>query len=56
MEIPGAVIRQRTGFGDISGYGAISGEYFSLAAGVETTPLFYFHSAAPAGANTAAVA
>lgn len=40
MEIPGAVIRQRKGFGDASGYGAISAEYFTLAAGVDTTPLF----------------
>jgi hypothetical protein len=40
MEIPGAVIRQRTDFGDVSGYGKISGEYFTLAAGVDTTPLF----------------
>ncbi len=40
MEIPGAVIRQQTGFGDSTGYGKISGEYFSLAAGVDTTPLF----------------
>jgi hypothetical protein len=40
MAIPGAVIRQRRGFGDVSGYGAISAEYFSLAAGVDTTPLF----------------
>lgn len=40
MEIPGAVIRQQTGFGDANGYGTISGEYFSLAAGVDTTPLF----------------
>lgn len=40
MEIPGAVIRQRTGFGDVSGYGTISGEYFTLSAGVDTTPLF----------------
>ncbi|HET8778172.1 MAG TPA: cupin domain-containing protein [Candidatus Limnocylindria bacterium] len=40
MEIPGAVIRQRKDFGDASGLGAISGEYFSLAAGVDTTPLF----------------
>jgi hypothetical protein len=40
MEIPGAVIRQRTDFGDISGYGTISGEYFTLAAGVNTMPLF----------------
>ena len=40
VEIPGAVIRQRTGFGDVSGFSKISGEYFSLAAGVDTTPLF----------------
>jgi hypothetical protein len=40
MEIPGAIIRQRTEFGDASGYGKISGEYFTLAAGVDTTPLF----------------
>jgi hypothetical protein len=40
MQIPGAVIRQRTDFGDASGLGKISGEYFTLAAGVDTTPLF----------------
>ena len=40
MEIPGAVIRQRTGFGDASGFDKISGEYFTLSAGVDTTPLF----------------
>jgi len=40
MEIPGAVIRQRTEFGDVRGYGTISGEYFTLSAGVDTTPLF----------------
>ena len=40
MEIPGAVIRQRLNFGDATGYGKISGEYFSLSAGVDTTPLF----------------
>lgn len=40
MEIPGAVIRQRTGFGDVSGFDGISGEYFTLSAGVDTTPLF----------------
>ena len=40
MEIPGAVIRQCTEFGDATGYGKISGEYFTLAAGVDTTPLF----------------
>lgn len=40
MQLPGAVIRQRRDFGDASGYGKISGEYFTLAAGVDTVPLF----------------
>ena len=40
MEIPGATIRQQTEFGDATGLGKISGEYFSLSAGVDTTPLF----------------
>ena len=40
MEIPGAVIRTRTDFGDATGLGKISGEYFTLSAGVDTTPLF----------------
>jgi hypothetical protein len=40
LEIPGAVIRQRNDFGDATGLGKISGEYFSLSAGVDTTPLF----------------
>lgn len=40
MQIPGAIIRQQTDFGDATGLGKISGEYFSLSAGVDTTPLF----------------
>ena len=40
MQIPGAVIRQRTNFGEAGGFGAMSGEYFTLSAGVDTTPLF----------------
>jgi hypothetical protein len=40
MEIPGAVIRQQTDFGDATGLGKISAEYFSFAAGIDTTPLF----------------
>ena len=40
MEIPGAVIRQRVDFGDVRGFDAISSEYFTLSAGVDTTPLF----------------
>jgi hypothetical protein len=40
MEVPGVVIRQRRDFGDVRGFDKISGEYFTLAAGVDTTPLF----------------
>jgi len=40
MEIPGAVIRQQMDFGDMGGLGTISAEYFTLSAGVDTTPLF----------------
>ncbi len=40
LQVPGAVIRQRTDLGDATGLGKISGEYFSLAAGVDTAPLF----------------
>jgi hypothetical protein len=40
LEIPGAVIRQRMDFGDVRGFDAISGECFTLSAGVDTTPLF----------------
>ena len=40
MQIPGAILRQRTDFGDATGFGKISGEYFSLSKGVDTTPLF----------------
>jgi len=40
MQIPGAVLRQRTDFGDATGLGRISCEFFTLSAGVDTTPLF----------------
>jgi len=40
LKIPGATIRQQKNFGDASGFGKISGEYFSLAAGVDTSPIF----------------
>lgn len=40
MQIPGAIIRQHKDFGDATGLGKFSGEYFSLSAGVDTTPLF----------------
>lgn len=37
--VPGAVARQKTDFGDATGYGGISGEYFSLRAGTDIAPL-----------------
>ena len=40
IDIPGAILRQQTDFGDAPGFGKISGEYFSLSAGVDTTDLF----------------
>lgn len=39
INAPGAVARVLTNFGDASGYGKISGEYFSLGAGVDIAPL-----------------
>jgi hypothetical protein len=40
MEVPGVVIRQRRNFGDVRGFDTLSSEYFTLAKGVDTTPLF----------------
>lgn len=40
IQIPGATLRQRRGFGTVKGYDRIGGEYFSLSAGVDTAPLF----------------
>lgn len=40
LDAPGAVMRQRMDMGEAAGLGKISGEYFSLAAGVDTTELF----------------
>ena len=40
MDIPGARIRQKKEFGTVRGFDTISAEYFTLAAGVDTTPLF----------------
>jgi hypothetical protein len=39
IDVPGAVARQQPGFGDASGYGTLSGEYFSLGAGTDIAPL-----------------
>ena len=39
INVPGAVARQKTDFGDATGFGKISGEYFSLGAGTDISPL-----------------
>ena len=39
IDVPGAIARQKTNFGDAAGYGMISGEYFSLGAGTDIAPL-----------------
>ena len=39
IDAPGAVVRFVPGFGDATGYGTIAGEYFSLGAGTDLTPL-----------------
>ena len=39
INIPGAVARQVTEFGDATGYGKMAGEYFSMAAGTDIAPL-----------------
>lgn len=39
IETPGATARQLKNFGDATGYGKISGEYFTLRAGTDISPL-----------------
>jgi hypothetical protein len=39
IDAPGAVARVRPDFGNASGYGRMSGEYFSLGAGADIAPL-----------------
>jgi hypothetical protein len=39
INVPGAIARQATEYGDATGYGKMAGEYFSLAAGVDIAPL-----------------
>ena len=39
INVPGAVARQALNFGDVTGSGKISGEYFSLGSGTDIAPL-----------------
>ncbi len=39
INAPGAIARQQTEFGDATGFGMLSGEYFSLGKGADIAPL-----------------
>lgn len=39
IDVPGAIARQATDFGDATGFGRMAGEYFSLGAGTDIAPL-----------------
>ncbi|SCZ59324.1 cupin domain-containing protein [Thiohalomonas denitrificans] len=39
IDVPGAMARQQTDFGDASGYGKIGGEHFTLAQGTDISEL-----------------
>ena len=39
INVPGAVARVATDFGDATGFGRMGGEYFSLGAGTDIAPL-----------------
>ena len=41
IDVPGATARQEVNFGDASGFGKMGGEYFSLGAGTDLTPLLH---------------
>ncbi|MFI9653549.1 cupin domain-containing protein [Guyparkeria sp. GHLCS8-2] len=41
IDVPGATVRQQTGFGDVSGYGMMGAEYFSFSAGTDITELLH---------------
>jgi hypothetical protein len=39
INVPGAIARQATGFGDVSNYTSLGAEYFSLGTGTDIAPL-----------------
>lgn len=39
IDVPGAVARQQTDFGDATGFSKLGGEFFSFGAGTDITPL-----------------
>lgn len=41
IDVPGAIARQQTDFGDATGYATMSTEYFSFGAGTDLTELLH---------------
>lgn len=41
IDVPGAIARQQTEFGDVSGYGKMGAEFFSFGAGTDITELLH---------------
>ena len=41
IDAPGAIARQKTDFGDVTGYGKMGAEYFSFGAGTDITDLLH---------------
>lgn len=41
IDAPGAIARQQTDFGDVTGYGKMGAEYFSFGAGTDITELLH---------------
>lgn len=41
IDSPGAIARQKTDFGDVTGYGKFGAEYFSFSAGTNLTELLH---------------
>ncbi len=41
IDVPGAIARQQTDFGDVTGYGKMGAEYFSFGAGTDITELLH---------------
>jgi len=41
INVPGAIARQQTDFGDVTGYGKMGAEFFSFGAGTDITELLH---------------
>ncbi|WPL18434.1 hypothetical protein Thiowin_03507 [Thiorhodovibrio winogradskyi] len=41
IDVPGAIARQQSDFGDVTGYGRMGAEYFTFGAGTDITQLLH---------------